>query len=100
VALIARLRWRKAYLSFAGYALMLLAVLCALLVLYPRADYAIISDAGAPLRAGPVRQSEILASPAPGTGYRVEERRGDWIRVSRGSESEGWVERAQVELID
>ena len=100
VALIARLRWRKAYLSFAGYALMLLAVLCALLVLYPRADYAIISDAGAPLRAGPVRQSEILASPPPGTGYRVEERRGDWIRVSRGSESEGWVERSQVELID
>jgi tetratricopeptide (TPR) repeat protein len=99
-ALIARQRWRKGYLAFAGGTALILALLCATLALLPRADYAIIAEPDAALRAGPVRQSEVLASPAPGVGYRVQERRGDWLRVSRGGESEGWVERVQVELIE
>ncbi|UCC73666.1 MAG: BatD family protein [Gemmatimonadota bacterium] len=98
-ALIARQRWRKASLAFAGGAALTLAVLCAALMLYPRSEYAIIAAPDAALRAGPVRQSETLATPAPGIGYRVQEARGDWLRVSRGGESEGWVEKAQVELI-
>ncbi len=99
-AWIARWRWRRGYLSFAGGAALALAAICAVLLLYPRPGYAIISQPGAALRAGPVRQSEVLASPAPGTGYRVQEQRGGWVRVGRAGESEGWVERSQVELID
>jgi tetratricopeptide (TPR) repeat protein len=99
-ALIARQRWRRGSLTFAGGALLSLAVLGAAELLYPRAEYAVIAHAEAVLRKGPVRQSEILTTAAPGTGYRVQERRGEWLRVSRGSENEGWVERAQLELIE
>jgi hypothetical protein len=98
--LIARRRWRKGYLTFGGGAALTLAVLCAALMLYPRSRYAIIAGSDSVLRAGPVRASEVLTSPPPGTGYRVQERRGEWLRVSRGGESEGWVERGHVELID
>ncbi|KPK81404.1 MAG: hypothetical protein AMS25_06415 [Gemmatimonas sp. SM23_52] len=100
VALIARRRWRKGYLTFGGGAALTLAVLCAVLMLYSPSRYAIIAGPDSVLRAGPVRGSEILTSPPPGTGYRVQEQRGDWLRVSRGGESEGWVERAHVELIE
>ena len=62
--------------------------------------YAVVTDHDAALRAGPVRQSEILASPPLGSAYRVIEQRGGWLRVSRGAESEGWVDADQVELID
>ncbi len=99
-ALIARQRWRKASLTFAGGAALTLALLFAALMLFPHARYAIIAAPDAALRAGPVRQSEVLATPAPGIGYRVQEERGDWLRVSRGSESEGWVDKGQVEVIE
>jgi hypothetical protein len=99
-ALIARQRWRKASLAFAGGAAVTLALLFAILMLFPHARYAIIAAPEAALRAGPVRQSEVLATPAPGIGYRVQEERGDWLRVSRGRESEGWIEVGQVEVID
>ncbi len=98
--LIARRRWRKGYLTFGGGASLTLAVFAAALMLYPQAKYAVIAGSDAALRAGPVRQSEVLATPGPGTGYRVQERRGDWLRVSAGGESEGWVELAHVELIE
>ncbi len=99
-ALIARQRWRKASLTFTGGAALTLALLLAALMLYPRARYAIIAAPDAALRAGPVRQSEVLATPAPGFGYRVQEERGDWLRVSRGAESEGWIDMGQVEIIE
>ncbi len=99
-AFIARRRWRRGILTFGGSTSVLLALLCAALMLYPRSDYAIVASHDAALRAGPVRQSEILASPTQGTAYRVTERRSDWLRVSRGGESEGWILAAQVELID
>jgi tetratricopeptide (TPR) repeat protein len=99
-ALIARQRWRKAYLTFVGGAAITLALLVAVLMMYPRARYAIVAEPSAALRAGPVRQSEVLATPAPGIGYRVQEERGDWLRVSRGSESEGWIDEGQVEVIE
>jgi len=97
--LVARRRWRKGYLTFAGGASFTLAVLFAAIMLYPRPDYAIVASAQASVRAGPVGQSEVLATPTPGTGYVVQEDRGDWLRVSAGG-SEGWVERVQVELVD
>ncbi len=100
LALIFRQRWRKAFLAFAGGTALTIAVLCAALMLYPQSRYAIIAAPDAALRAGPVRQSEVLATPVPGVGYVVQEERGDWLRVSRGGESEGWVEREQVELIE
>ncbi len=99
-ALIARQRWRKASLTFAGGAALSLALLFAVLLLYPGARHAIIVAPDAALRAGPVRQSEVLAHPAPGIGYLVQEERGDWLRVSRGSESEGWIDAAEVEIIE
>lgn len=99
-ALVGRRRRRKGYLTFGGGAALTVAVLCAILMLYPQSRYAIVASADAALRAGPVRQSEVLAMPSPGTGYRVQEIRGDWLRVSAGGESEGWVERVQVELIN
>jgi tetratricopeptide (TPR) repeat protein len=98
-ALVARYRWRKAYLTFVGGATLTLALLCAALLLVPRSHYAIVADPGAVLRADPVRQSEAVATATPGTAYRIQSRRGDWLRVSRG-DREGWVEKAQVELID
>jgi tetratricopeptide (TPR) repeat protein len=99
-ALLARRRWRKASLAFAGGVSLFLAVLCAAVLLYPRAEYAIVASSDAALRAGPVRRSEVLTAPTEGTGYQVQEHRNDWLRVSRGGESEGWIERSQVELID
>ncbi len=42
----------------------------------------------------------MIAVPAEGTGYRVVERREGWLRVSRAGESEGWIERDRVELIE
>jgi tetratricopeptide (TPR) repeat protein len=99
-ALIARQHWRKASLTFTGGAALTLALLCAVLMLYPRARYAIIAAPDAALRAGPVRQSEVLATPAPGLGYLVQEERGKWLRVSRGSESEGWIDEGEVEVIE
>ncbi len=99
-ALIARRRWARGSMTVGGVTALILAGLCAGLLLYPRSQYAVIASVDSSLRAGPVRQSEVLASPAPGTGYRVQEQRGDWLRVSRGGDSEGWVERAKVELID
>lgn len=98
-ALLARRRWRKGLATVVGSVALLLALLCATLMLYPRPDYAIMVGPDAVLRAGPVRQSEVLAMAAPGTGYRVQEDRGEWLRVSRGGDSEGWVERAQVEIV-
>lgn len=100
IALTARRFWRKGYLTFAGWGALALAIGFAVLLLYPRSDYAIVSARESALRAGPVRQSEVLATPAPGLGFRVRERRGDWLRVSRGGESEGWVEGSQVEVIE
>ncbi len=99
ILLIARRLWRKGYLTFAGGASFTLAALLAVAMLYPRPDYAIISSSEAALRAGPVGQSEVLATPSPGTGYLVQEDRGDWLRVSAGG-SEGWIERVQVELVE
>ncbi|NIR45574.1 MAG: tetratricopeptide repeat protein [Gemmatimonadetes bacterium] len=99
-ALIARRRWRKGWLTFAGGTALLLGLAAAALMLYPRAEYAIVAADDAALRAGPVRQSEILASPPLGSAYRVIEQRGGWLRVSRGVESEGWINAAQVQLID
>jgi tetratricopeptide (TPR) repeat protein len=99
-ALVARRRWRKGYLTFVGGASITLALFCAILIMYPRSDYAIISSPEAALRRGPVRQSEILASAAPGTAFRVQERRGDWLRVSRGGDREGWIPAEEVELLD
>ena len=99
-AIVARRRRRRGYLTLGGGAALTLALFSAVLMLYPRSDYAVIAAHEAALRAGPVRQSEILASPAPGIGYRVQERRGEWLRVSRGGDSEGWVEVVQVELVD
>ncbi len=98
--LIARRRWVRGWIKVGGVAALILAGLCAGLLLYPRSSYAVIASLDSTLRAGPVRQSEVLASPAPGTGYRVQEQRGDWLRVSRGGDSEGWIERAKVELLD
>jgi tetratricopeptide (TPR) repeat protein len=100
VAFILRRRRRKGFLAFAGGTSMLIALLCAALLFYPRSDYAIIASHEAVLRAGPVRQSEILGSPTQGTAYRVTERREEWLRVSRGGDSEGWIEEGQIELID
>ena len=100
VAIIARRRWRKAYLKFGGVSALLLAAFCLAFLLYPKADYAIISGPESELRAGPVRQSEVLAVPSEGLGYRILERRDDWLRVSRGGDSEGWIEASQVEVID
>ncbi len=99
-ALIARRRRVRGHLTGSGVASLTLAALCAVLLLFPRGEYAIIASPDTALRAGPVRQSEVLASPAPGTGYQVTERRDVWLRVSRGGDSEGWVEREKVELID
>ncbi len=98
-ALVIRLRRRRAYLAFTGGAALVSALLCAALMLYPTSQYAIVAVPEAELRAGPVLRSEAIANPAQGTGYRVQERRGRWIRVSRGRESEGWIEESQVELI-
>ncbi len=98
--LIARRRWARGWMRVGAVAALVMAALCAGLLLYPRSQYAVIASLDSTLRAGPVRQSEILASPAPGTGYRVQERRGEWLRVSRGGDSEGWIELAKVELID
>lgn len=99
VALIARLRWRRAYLTFIGGAALMIAVGSAALILYPRSEYAIVVADDGVLRAGPVGQSEILAAVLPGVGYRVRERRGAWLRVSRGGDSEGWIESRHIELI-
>jgi tetratricopeptide (TPR) repeat protein len=99
-AFLARRRWRRAYLAFSGGIAFSLALLCAVLMLLPSPDYAVTVGSEAALRKGPVRQSEVIANPAPGTGFRVQERRAEWIRVSRGSDSEGWIELASVELID
>ncbi len=98
--LVARRRWARGWMTVGSVAALIMAALCAGLLLYPRSQYAVIASLDSTLRAGPVRQSEVLASPAPGTGYRVQERRGEWLRVSRGGDSEGWIERARVELID
>ncbi len=100
LALIARKRWRTGLLTFSGGASLTVAVLVAGLLMLPRSEYGIVVDPEAVLRAGPVRQSEVLATPVPGTGYLVRERRGDWLRVSRGGESEGWVEARAIEVID
>jgi hypothetical protein len=97
--LIARRRSRKAYLTFTGGTLILLAVLCAVVLLRPRGEYAIVAERDAVLRKGPLRESEVLTTTSPGTGYRVQERRGEWLRVSRGT-TEGWIDRARVELIE
>jgi tetratricopeptide (TPR) repeat protein len=99
-AFLARRRWRKTYLAFAGGAAFALALLCAVLISLPSPQYAVAIGSEAALRKGPVGQSEVIANPAPGTGFRVQERRGEWVRVSRGSESEGWIELTSVELID
>ena len=100
LALIGRKRWRTGLLAFSGGAALTVAVLVAGLLMLPRSQYGIVVDPEAVLRAGPVRQSEVLATPVPGTGYLVRERRGDWLRVSRGGESEGWVEARAIEVID
>jgi hypothetical protein len=97
--LVARHRWRKGYLTFAGGASFTMAVLLAVFMLYPKPDYAIVATSDAALRAGPVGQSEVLATPSAGTGFLVQEDRGDWLRVSAGG-SEGWIERVQIERVD
>ena len=97
--LLARLRWRRAYLAVTGSAALILALVSAAILLAPRADYAIVVSQEAAVRAGPVSQSEVLGFPAPGTGYRVKERRGEWLRVTRAGESEGWVNAGDVAVI-
>lgn len=99
-ALLSRWRWRTAYVALVGGSAFTLALLCAVLMLLPSPRFAVIAGTDAALRKGPVRQSESIAAPAAGTGFRVQERRGEWVRVSRGGESEGWIELASVELID
>ncbi len=98
-AIIARQRWRSGLLTVGGVTAAVLAVATAAILMLPRADYAVVVSTEAALRAGPVAQSEALAFPAPGTGYRVEERRGPWLRVTRGGDSEGWVNEREVEVI-
>ncbi len=100
LAMITRRRWRRGYLTFGGGFLLLLAALTAALLLYPRSDYAIVTSPSASLRAGPVPQSETVASPAAGTGFRVQSERGNWLRVTRSGETEGWIERRHVAIID
>lgn len=100
IALAASRRWRKGYLTFIGLVAIVLAMAWAALLILPRSDYAVVASSEASLRAGPVQQSETLYSPAPGTGFLVEERHGDWVRVSRGTDSEGWIEAYHLEVID
>lgn len=100
VALLARVRWRRGYLTALGGGALVLSLLSAVLILFPRADYAVIAGADSVLRAGPVRQSEVVAAPPPGTGYMVREVRDDWVQITRGSDGEGWIERDRIELID
>jgi tetratricopeptide (TPR) repeat protein len=100
LAILAWRRWRRGHLVLIGVAALTLASLCAVLIFFPKSDYAIIAGADSVLRAGPVRQSEIVSAPPPGTGYVVREARGDWLQVTRGNDVEGWIERDRVELID
>lgn len=100
LALLAWMRWRRGHVALIGVAALTLAALCAVLIFFPRSDYAVIAGADSVLRAGPVRQSEIVSAPPPGTGYVVREARGDWLQVTRGNDVEGWIERDRVELID
>lgn len=95
-------RWRRGvrYLTVVAVAALLLAAVCAWALWMPRSRYAVLTSAEAVVRAGPVDQSEVVASSVPGTAYRIQERRGDWLRVERGSDREGWVRRRDVEIID
>ncbi len=96
--LIVQRRTHRGYLNFTGGALILLAALCAAVLLRPRTDYAIVAERGAPLRSAPLDASEVITTTSPGTGYRVQERRGDWLRVARGA-TEGWIAGSAVELV-
>lgn len=100
VALLARARWRNAYLTLVGSGSLVLSLLCALLIFLPRGRYAIVTGPDSVVRAGPVHRSEIVSAPSAGAGYLVREVRGDWVQVTRGGEREGWIEREGVELIE
>lgn len=97
--LVAWRRRSRTSTSVAAVTALGLAALALALLLLPRPELAILSRPDAVLRAGPVEQSEALATPAPGTAYQIEERRGEWLRVSRGGR-EGWVELEDVEVVD
>ncbi len=99
LALIARQRWQNVYLTMGGWSALGLALITATVLLIPRADYAVVVSQEAALRAGPVTQSEPLGFPAAGTGFRVKERREGWLRVTRGGESEGWIDEREVAVI-
>jgi tetratricopeptide (TPR) repeat protein len=99
-AVLSRWRWRTTHVAVVGGTAFTLALLCAVLMLLPNPRFAIIAGTDAALRKGPVLRSEVIANPAPGTGFRVQERRAEWVRVSRGGETEGWIELASVELLD
>ncbi len=99
-ALLARRSWRNGYLAAAAAAGLTGAVVVAGLALAPRSDYGIVVDPGATVRAGPVSQAEVLARPAPGTGYRIVESRDDWFRVARGGASEGWMTAGGLARLD
>lgn len=98
-ALIARQRWQSVYLTMGGWSALGLALITATVLLIPRADYAVVVSQEAALRAGPVMQSEPLGFPAAGTGFRVKERREGWLRVTRGGESEGWIDEREIAVI-
>lgn len=99
LSLLAWWRWRRARLSVIAVGSLVLAAVAGSLLALPRSDLAVLAVPDAVLRAGPVEQSEALATPAPGTPFRIEERRRDWLRVSRG-EREGWIGRQAVEILE
>ena len=98
-ALIGRWRQGLRHLTVVGAAALALAAGCAWALWMPRPGYAVMTSAEVAIRAGPVDRSEVVASSVPGTVYRIREERGEWLRVERGRDREGWVRRRGVEVI-
>jgi tetratricopeptide (TPR) repeat protein len=57
-----------------------------------RPPLAVVVDGPAPLLAAPVHRGEAFRSLDPGSGVRILEVRGEWLRVATFDGGQGWLE--------
>ena len=57
-----------------------------------RPPLAVVIDGPAPLLAAPVLRAEAIRSLEAGSGVRIHEARGEWLRVTTFDGGQGWLE--------
>jgi len=82
----------------AGSLLAAAAILLALSLGQARSKTAIVIEKQAPVRLGPLDESQISFSAPDGAELRVAELRGEWAQVADRSGRTGWIRLRQIEI--